>query len=127
MSISSTIDVYIRNDSRFNKGIHCFNSKQWYEAHDYLEDLWHELIGNERTTIQAMLQIAVAELHLERGNLKGATILYGEALGRIQGDNIADLGKDLGSLCSVLKLRLQSLQNNQFPLDIDYPKIVDKN
>ncbi len=127
MSISSTINVYIRNDSRFNKGIHYFNSKQWYEAHDYLEDLWHELIGNERTTIQAMLQIAVAELHLERGNLKGATILYGEAVGRIQGDNIADLGKDLDSLCSVLKLRLQSLQNNQFPLDIDYPKIVDKN
>ena len=116
----------VENDKRFIDAVKLFNSKKWYESHDLFEELWHELLGNERTTIQAILQIAVAELHLERGNIKGATILYGEALGRMQGPNVVDLGKDINSLCAITKLRLINLQNNKHPEQSNSPLIIDK-
>ena len=72
------------DDSRLYEAIHLFNSANWYPAHDAFEELWHETIGPERDVIQGVLQVAVAQLHLERGNKSGATILYGEGLGRLR-------------------------------------------
>ena len=75
--------------------VELFNQKQWYLAHDVFEEIWHNINGLERITIQAILQIAVAEVHLENGNLSGAVILYGEGYGRIVNNNLPDLGVDL--------------------------------
>ena len=69
------------NDPRFPKALELFNSGAWYEAHDAFEEIWHEQIDPERKLIQAIVQIAVAHVHLERGNTRGATILLGEGLG----------------------------------------------
>ena len=67
-------------------------------------------IGPERITIQALLQISVAHLHLERSNYKGATILYGEGLGRLINKKVPDLGLDLKEFIDILKERLLILQ-----------------
>jgi predicted metal-dependent hydrolase len=40
---------------------------------------WHQNQGPDRQALQGLLQIAVAHLHLERGNLRGATVLLGKA------------------------------------------------
>tara|TARA_B100000700_G_C15022627_1_gene846508 strand:- start:1245 stop:1658 length:414 start_codon:yes stop_codon:yes gene_type:complete len=98
------------NDERFTRGLELFNKAQWYEAHDIFEDLWHELQGPERKSIQGILQIAVAQLHLERGNLKGATILYGEGLGRLRSLGTPNLGLNMEKLCDFIQQRLKSLQ-----------------
>ena len=101
---------FVDSDPRFKKGLKLFNSAQWYLAHDEFEELWHETIGPERTTIQGILQIAVAQIHLERGNKNGAMILYGEGLGRLKGIGVPDLGLDIKFLCSVVESRLKLLQ-----------------
>ncbi len=117
---------YLLKDKRFLDAVDLFNSKQWYKSHDLFEELWHELFGAERRTIQAILQVAVAELHLERGNLKGATILYGEALGRLQTSNTPDLGFKLYDLCKILKARLAILQRNEIPEETNSPILLNK-
>tara|TARA_B100000700_G_C14778033_1_gene729935 strand:+ start:132 stop:491 length:360 start_codon:yes stop_codon:yes gene_type:complete len=103
-------------DPRFKKGVNLFNSADWYLAHDLFEELWHETVGPERITIQGILQIAVAQIHLERGNINGATILYGEGLGRLRRVGIPYLGLDIKKLCEIIEPRLQLLQKN---LDLD--------
>ena len=87
-------DLFI-NDSRFEIGMKLFNSCQWYKSHDVFEEIWHETGGPERQLIQGILQVAVAQVHLENSNLNGATILYGEALGRLKRFHLANFGFDL--------------------------------
>jgi predicted metal-dependent hydrolase len=72
--------------------------------------LWHETQGPLRPVLQALLQIAVAHIHLERGNLKGATVLLGEGLGRLAPCGEAALGIDLAVLRKSVAARLNALQ-----------------
>ena len=94
----------------FQKAIELFNNQEWYVAHDLLEAIWHKTDGMERITIQAILQIAVAQVHLSNANYKGATILYGEGLGRLSNKKVPDLGLDLKEFINILKERLVILQ-----------------
>ena len=66
-------------DPRFQKAVELFNDGEWYDAHDVFEELWHETADPHRRSLQGVLQVAVAQLHLQRDNRRGATILFGEA------------------------------------------------
>ncbi len=105
----------ITNDDRFLKAFELFNDSQWYPAHDLFEELWHEASIPYRNTLKAILQIAVAQIHLDRANINGAVILYGEALGKLSNPGISDLGLDLDSLCDFVRLRLQLLHKGIDP------------
>ena len=102
-------DLFI-NDSRFEIGMKLFNSCQWYKSHDVFEEIWHETGGAERQLIQGILQVAVAQVHLENSNLNGATILYGEALGKLKKFHIANFGLDIEGLSNCVSRRLEILQ-----------------
>tara|TARA_Y100001968_G_C19426450_1_gene754636 strand:- start:18 stop:410 length:393 start_codon:yes stop_codon:yes gene_type:complete len=101
---------FISDDPRFKQGLNLFNSRQWYLAHDLFEEIWHETDGPQRRTIQGILQIAVAQIHLERGNNNGAIILYGEGIGRLKVLGTPELGIDIEKLCNVVEYRLKLLQ-----------------
>ncbi len=80
----------------------------------------------ERITIQAILQIAVAQVHLSNANYKGATILYGEGLGRLLNNKVPDLGLDLGKFIQILEKRLTILQDGGDLTDISQPKLIKR-
>ena len=105
-------DLFI-NDSRFEIGMKLFNSCQWYKSHDVFEEIWHETGGPERQLIQGILQVAVAQVHLENSNKNGATILYGEALGRLKRYQLTNVGLDIVGLCKCIAMRLELLQVGQ--------------
>ena len=107
-------DLFI-NDSRFELGMKLFNSCQWYKSHDVFEEIWHETGGAERQLIQGILQVAVAQVHLENSNLNGATILYGEALGRLKRFHLANSGLDIEGFSNCVSRRLEFLQNGKDP------------
>ena len=110
--IAKEDDSFI-NDSRFEIGMKLFNSCQWYKSHDIFEEIWHETGGPERKVLQGILQVAVAQVHLENGNINGATILYGEALGRLKGSKLQDLRLDIENLCECVTKRLKFLQTGK--------------
>lgn len=97
-------------DPRLHEAVRLFNAGDWYDCHDALEELWHETGGPMRVVLQAILQIAVAQLHLERGNQRGATMLMGEGLGRLNRADEAALGLDLHALRQAAQVRLKALQ-----------------
>jgi uncharacterized protein len=59
-------------DERFYRGLEEFNKEAFFEAHEVLEDLWHEYRDPDRTFIQGLIQIAAAFYHLQSHNIKGA-------------------------------------------------------
>ncbi|MFM7268565.1 MAG: DUF309 domain-containing protein [Cyanobium sp.] len=115
----------LRADQRFLEAVALFNQGEWYACHDGFEELWHETLGPSRTVLQGILQIAVAHLHLERGNLRGATVLMGEGLGRLQACGTVALGLDLDNLRATVAPRLRALQEGD-PVDcLPLPNLMD--
>ena len=105
-----------------------FNKKKWYEAHDAFEDIWNDLVGDERQIVQGILQVSVSQFHLSKGNLNGAMILLGEGLGRIRNRVSIDLGIDLILFCSSLESLLNKM-HTKIPLnqsDIPFLKKIKR-
>jgi len=112
-------------DPRLGEAIRLFNAADWYACHDLVEELWHETAGPMRPVLQGILQIAVAELHLEKANLRGATILMGEGLGRLRSSGSMALGLNLEGLRAVALQRLQTLQSGGSLDHVPFPKLID--
>ena len=111
-------------DTRLGEAIFLFNSGDWYACHDGFEALWHETAGPMRPVLQGILQIAVAELHLERGNYRGATILMGEGLGRLKACPPNALEIDLVALINSSMQRLLMLQQQRSIEGLELPRLV---
>ena len=56
----------------FNKGVICFNNKEYYDAHEYWEELWLDYKLIDAKFIQGLIQLAVSYFHFFNDNLKGA-------------------------------------------------------
>ena len=101
--------------------LNLFNKHEWYEAHDAFEDIWNNLVGDERQVIQGILQVSVSQFHLSKGNINGATILLGEGLGRIKTRTNINLGIDLELFCNSLEELLKKLQYKEILNENDKP------
>jgi len=63
-------------DPRYLKGIELFNAREFFDAHEIWEELWHETHGDSRNFIQGLIQAATALHHFQNQNLKGAKLLH---------------------------------------------------
>ena len=103
------------------EAIDLFNNQKWYEAHDAFEDIWNDLVGDERQIVQGILQVSVSQFHLNKGNYNGAMILLGEGLGRIRNRVSEDLEIDLILFCSILETLLNKLHTKTPLKQTDVP------
>lgn len=110
-------------DPRFSEAVSLFNEGEWYACHDGFEELWHETAGPLRPVLQGWLQIAVAHLHLDRGNRHGATVLLGEGLGRLMDCGDQALGIDLADLRRCVQSRLKALQAGDALTALPLPRL----
>ncbi len=60
---------------RLLDAIRQFNSRDWYNCHESLEELWIGETGEVRNLLQGSLQISVALHHWRNGNYGGAVSL----------------------------------------------------
>ena len=57
-------------------GIHLFNEREFFEAHEVWEDAWHMAWGIKHEFYQGMIQCAVALEHYRRSNPRGVISLF---------------------------------------------------
>lgn len=72
-------------DPRYARGIELFNSGQYFECHEVLEEIWTVARGGRRLFLQALIHCAVAMHHYERANANGARLQMGKALKKLAG------------------------------------------
>ena len=111
-------------DPRLGEAVRLFNAGEWHACHDGFEALWHETQGPCRRTLQGILQIAVAHHHLDRGNQRGAMVLLGEGLGRLQGAGAVQFNLALDPLREAARDRLLALHENRSLTDLPLPKLT---
>ena len=73
-----------KEDVLFHKGIEAFNNRQFYDAHEYWEELWLDYKLNDSQFIQGLIQLAVSYFHLFNKNLKGARSMIEKCLKKIE-------------------------------------------
>lgn len=72
------------NLAQLYRGIKEFNKHYLFEAHDTLEDLWHETRGNDRLFLQGLIQISVGFYHLFNQNYRGAASQLSKGLEKLR-------------------------------------------
>lgn len=91
-------------------GIELFNTGDYFECHEVLEDIWRAEAGPVRALYQGILQIGVAFHHLRRRNWRGAIKLLdagtdkvGRFLPRCMGINTAELNERARTCLELLR------------------------
>lgn len=64
-------------------GARLWDRHRFFEAHECLEHVWHGASEDDRDLWQGVIQVAVAGVHLQRGNLLGARALLQRAEERL--------------------------------------------
>ena len=70
--VQKWINLMNNEQELFQKGIDAFNNHQFYDAHEYWEELWLDHKLTDAPFIQGLIQLAVSYFHYYNGNLKGA-------------------------------------------------------
>ena len=67
----------------FYRGVYYFNIKDYYEAHEYFEEMWTDYKLEDRLFIQALIQLSVAYFHISNSNKNGALGLFKKSLNKL--------------------------------------------
>ncbi len=69
---------------QLKRGIELFNTRDFFECHDMLEEIWMGWRSNDRAFFQGLIQIAAGFYHLENGNYKGAKSQLVKGISKLQ-------------------------------------------
>lgn len=81
-----TIDDVVTSDPQeaLLLGVLRWQEQRFFEAHELLEIVWRSAAGSERELWKGVIQVAVACVHVQRGNRDGAARLVARALRRLE-------------------------------------------
>jgi predicted metal-dependent hydrolase len=65
------------------EGVELFNAGRFFDCHEVWEEVWKRARGADKLFYQGMIQAAVAILHAERGNLRGAQSTWNKARAKL--------------------------------------------
>jgi uncharacterized protein len=117
------------DSTTFLQGVAQFNAQEYYACHDTLEALWMEATEPDKKFYQGVLQVAVGCYHLGNGNQRGASILLGEGINKLQRYQPDYMGVDVEKLIAesaelLIALQALTLQEASNSQDLPKPKIT---
>ena len=71
-------------DNLYNKGIEAFEKHEFYDAHEYWEDLWSDYRLRDAKFIQALIQLSVGYFHITNNNKNGALGLLNKCIPKFE-------------------------------------------
>ena len=73
----------IKKEDLFIKGLVEYNSRNFYDAHEFWEELWSDYKLQEPNLIQGLIQVSVGYFHLSNLNKKGAIGLFTKCIKKL--------------------------------------------
>ena len=71
----------------FIKGVDQFNLKNYYDSHEYFEDIWINHHLDNRLFVQGLIQLSVAYFHISNDNKNGAMSLFKKSIKKLNNNN----------------------------------------
>ena len=97
----------------FQRGIDLFNAEEFFECHEFLEEVWTLSQQPDRWFLQALIHFAVGFYHHGRGNRNGATRQLRKGLHKIQQYLPEWDGVSTGKIERQVRDRLQMIEGGQ--------------
>jgi len=116
-------------EEQFERGLQLFNSEEFYECHDTIEDIWLQEVSSEQAFLQGIIQTAVAFHHYQHGKLGAARSMMQLAIEKLESYPAGHRGVSVPSLVSELReWKAHFIQQMGKPSSqlgrLRYPKIV---
>lgn len=105
------------------EGLACYRSGAFFLAHEHWEGVWLGCAEPEKTFLQALIQIAAAFHHLQRGNRVGAASLLSRALRKLEPYPDAFGGVAVQEVRASVRAWLCALAGDATPGSLHYPAI----
>ncbi len=114
-------------DPEIKPGVELFNSEQFYECHDFIEDIWLQESSDQQPFLQGLIQAAVAFYHFQNGSLGAARSMLALALAKLEpypdgyrGIRVAPLVAELGIWKEALD---EAVATSNSRIDLTLPRI----
>jgi glucose-1-phosphatase len=95
----------------FLRGVAEMEEGRFFEAHEEWEALWMRAKGEQKLFLQALIQLAAACVHLERGNRAPGARLAGLAVEKLERSPAGLFGVDGASLADALRALRRELES----------------
>ena len=102
-----------KKQSLFLQGVDLFNKKDFYDAHEYWEELWLEYHLDDKKFIQALIQLTVAYYHLSTGNTKGALSLFNKSLDKMKLFSPSNRGIDVKQIIDSIYKSINMINSDE--------------
>ena len=103
------------------EGIELFNAGRFFECHEVWEEVWKRAADAEKLFFQGMIQAAVAILHAQRGNPRGARSTWAKARAKLAPLPAEHMGIALTELRDAVETFVASVLGDRPPAPL--PKI----
>ncbi len=105
---------------KYLEGLRLFNEEEFYDCHDVLEELWSEIIGEEKKFYQGLIQASVALFHFGNDNLGGARKLYESSRKKLEQYGAHFMGINVEKFLAEMKHCFQELLDaeDMYPADV---------
>ena len=90
----------------FLKGIQEFNKRNYYDSHEYFEEIWTNHVLDDRLFVQGLIQLSVAYFHISNDNKNGAISLFKKSIKKL--DNYIDCDMLILNINDVIKAAYDS-------------------
>ena len=102
----------VKMEDLFLRGLEAYHNGEYFDAHEYWEDLWSDFHFKDRRFIQGLIQMSVSFVHLKNDNLNGAKGLMRKCLEKF--DEFSGVQRNI----DVTKLKTHLLK-----IQIEYGKL----
>ena len=95
----------------FEKGLKAYNEREFYDAHEYWEDLWSDYVLPDAKFIQALIQLSVGYFHITNNNRNGANGLLKKCVPKFKMYLPIKRGIDVGAILDQVSASLENLKS----------------
>tara|TARA_Y100000588_G_C14016748_1_gene822392 strand:+ start:336 stop:710 length:375 start_codon:yes stop_codon:yes gene_type:complete len=97
----------------FLDGIKAFESHEFYDAHEYWEDLWSDYRLVDAKFIQGLIQLAVGYFHITNLNRNGAIGLFNKCIPKLREYCPEYRGIDIDNIINSVLSSLDYINENE--------------
>ena len=115
----------VKKEDLFLKGLVEYNSKNFYDAHEYWEELWSDYNMKDAKFIQAFIQLAVGYFHVSNLNRNGAIGLFNKCIPKLKEYSPEYRGINIDNIIRSISLSLDCIEKNEDLSQFDW-RIVPK-
>lgn len=106
-------------------GLEAYHKQDYFNAHEYWEDLWSEYYFDDRKFIQGLIQLSVSFFHLQNDNLNGAKGLMNKSKEKFDGYNGLQRNIDVDHLKEQMKIVQKQYHCIKSAIEFDWELIPE--